>query len=158
MPPEPYPILAIGDSVMLGAAEELAAEGVTVDAKVSRQMVDEIPNVQALRAQGRLGDAVIVHLGTNGPISQETVDSFFEELRDVRKVLVLKVSAPGKPWIGPNNQILSRLPRRFPNVKVVNWPEFAARCPGDCFYGDGIHLKPDGQRYYTQVITYFLEA
>ena len=35
------PILAIGDSVMLGAADELAAEGITVDAKVSRQMVDD---------------------------------------------------------------------------------------------------------------------
>ncbi len=96
VPPEPYPILAIGDSVMLGAAEDLAAEGITVDAKVSRQMVDEIPNVQALRAQRLLGDAVIVHLGTNGPISQETLDSFFAELRDVRRVVVLLVSAPGK--------------------------------------------------------------
>jgi peptidoglycan/LPS O-acetylase OafA/YrhL len=158
VPPEPYPILAIGDSVMLGAAEELAAAGVTVDAKTSRQMVDEIANVQALRTQGRLGDAVIVHLGTNGPISQETVDAFFAELREVRKVVVLTVAAPGKPWIGPNNQLLSRLPRRFPNVTVINWPEFAARCPGDCIYGDGIHLQPDGQRYYTQLITYFLEA
>ena len=158
VPPEPYPILAIGDSVMLGAAEDLAAEGITVDAKVSRQMVDEIPNVQALRAQRLLGDAVIVHLGTNGPISQETLDSFFAELRDVRRVVVLLVSAPGKPWIEPNNQLLARLPRRYPNVKVVNWPDFATRCPGDCIYGDGIHLKPDGQRRYTEVITYFLEA
>ncbi len=68
------------------------------------------------------------------------------------------VGAPGKPWIGPNNQLLARLPQRYPNVKVVNWPDFAARCTGDCFYGDGIHLKPDGQQHYTQVVTYFLEA
>ena len=158
VPPEPYPILAIGDSVMLGAAEDLKAEGITVDAKVSRQMVDEIAKIQALRAQRLLGDAVIVHLGTNGPISQETLDSFFAELRDVRRVVVLMVSAPGKPWIEPNNQLLARLPRRYPNVKVVNWPDFATRCTGECFYGDGIHLQPDGQRYYTEVIRYFLEA
>jgi hypothetical protein len=76
----------------------------------------------------------------------------------VRRVVVLMVSAPGKPWIEPNNQLLARLPRRYPNVKVVNWPDFATRCDGDCFYGDGIHLQPDGQRYYTEVIRYFLEA
>ena len=66
------------------------------------------------------------------------------------------VTAPGKPWIGPNNEKLSALPTRFPNVKVVDWPAFAKRCPGDCFYEDGIHLKPDGQRYYAQVVSYFL--
>jgi hypothetical protein len=158
IPPEPYPILAIGDSVMLGAAEELAAEGVTVDAKVSRQMVDEIGNVEALRDQGRLGDAVVVHLGTNGPISEETTTAFFDALRDVRRVVVLTVAAPGKPWIGPNNELLARLPQQYPNVTLVDWPAFAARCGRDCIYEDGIHLQPRGQERYTQVIMYFLEA
>jgi peptidoglycan/LPS O-acetylase OafA/YrhL len=158
VPADPIDTLAIGDSVMLGAAGALADEGITVDAAVSRQMVDMVPVVQALRDQGRLGDAVVVHLGTNGYISDDTVTSFFRALRGVPTVLVLLVSAPGKPWIGPNNEILAALPARFPNVKVVDWPEFASRCPppGDCLYDDGIHLKPDGQRRYAQVVTYFL--
>ena len=71
-------------------------------------------------------------------------------------MLVLLVSAPGKPWIGPNNEKLAALPTRFPNVEVVDWPEFASRCPGDCLYEDGIHLKPDGQRRYAEVVSYFL--
>ena len=29
----------------------------------------------------------------------------------------------------------------------------AADCPGDCFYDDGIHLKPDGRAFYAQQIT-----
>jgi peptidoglycan/LPS O-acetylase OafA/YrhL len=156
VPAEPIETLAIGDSVMLGAAGALADAGITVDAAVSRQMVDMVPAVQALREQGRLGDAVVVHLGTNGDLGDDTVTSFFRELRGVRKVVVLLVSAPGKPWIGPNNEQLASLPARFPNVKVVNWPEFATRCRGDCFYEDGIHLKLAGQRYYAEVITYFL--
>jgi peptidoglycan/LPS O-acetylase OafA/YrhL len=155
-PVDPIQTLAIGDSVMLGAAEALADEGITVDAAVSRQMVDMVPVVQALREQGRLGDAVVVHLGTNGDISDETLTSFFRALRGVPTVLVLLVSAPGKPWIGPNNAKLAALPAQFPNVKVVDWPEFASRCPGDCLYDDGIHLKPDGQRRYAEVVTYFL--
>jgi peptidoglycan/LPS O-acetylase OafA/YrhL len=155
-PADPIQTLAIGDSVMLGAAPALADEGITVDAAVSRQMVDMVPVVQALREQGRLGDAVVVHLGTNGDISDETLTSFFRALRGVPKVLVLLVNAPGKPWIGPNNEKLAALPARFPNVEVVDWPEFASRCPGDCLYDDGIHLKPDGQRRYAEVVSYFL--
>ena len=155
-PADPIETLAIGDSVMLGAAQALADEGITVDAQVSRQMVDMVPVVQALREQGRLGDAVVVHLGTNGDISDDTLTSFFRALRGVPKVLVLLVSAPGKPWIGPNNEKLSALPARFPNVEVVDWPEFASRCTGDCLYDDGIHLKPDGQRRYAEVVRYFL--
>jgi peptidoglycan/LPS O-acetylase OafA/YrhL len=155
-PADPIQTLAIGDSVMLGAAPALAAEGITVDAAVSRQMVDMVPVVQALREQGRLGDAVVVHLGTNGDISDETLTSFFRALRGVPKVLVLLVNAPGKPWIGPNNAKLAALPAHFPNVEVVDWPEFASRCPGDCLYEDGIHLKPDGQRRYAEVVSYFL--
>jgi len=156
-PPAPIQSLAIGDSVMLGAAPALLDAGVeAVDAAVSRQMVDMVPVVRALRQQRRLGDAVIVHLGTNGPIGDDTIDAFFGALRDVRRVLVLEVAAPGKAWIAPNNQKLAALPDRFPNVHVIDWPELSTRCVDDCFYADGIHLKSAGQAYYAEVVMYFL--
>ena len=44
------PIIAIGDSVMLGAADELSAKGIIVDAVVSRQMKTMVPVVQQLAA------------------------------------------------------------------------------------------------------------
>ena len=153
---DPIQTLAIGDSVMLGAAEALADEGITVDAAVSRQMVDMVPVVQALREQGRLGDAVVVHLGTNGDHRRRDVDELLPRPARRPDGARVAVSAPGKPWIGPNNEKLAALPARFPNVKVVDWPEFAPRCPGDCLYDDGIHLKPDGQRRYAEVVSYFL--
>jgi peptidoglycan/LPS O-acetylase OafA/YrhL len=156
-PPAPIQTLAIGDSVMLGAAPAMRDAGVeVVDAAVSRQMVDMVPVVQALRDQQRLGDAVIVHLGTNGPIGDDTLTAFFDALKKVRRVLVLQVAAPGKSWIGPNNQKLAALPDRFPNVRVINWPELSTRCVDDCFYADGIHLKSAGQRYYANTVMYFL--
>jgi hypothetical protein len=142
---------------MLGAAPALRDAGVDlVDAAVSRQMVDMVPVVQALRDQHRLGDAVIVHLGTNGPIGDDTMTAFFDALKNVRRVLVLQVAAPGKAWIGPNNQKLSALPDRYPNVRVINWPELSTRCVDDCFYADGIHLKTAGQAYYAESVMFFL--
>jgi hypothetical protein len=156
-PPAPIQTLAIGDSVMLGAAPALKAAGVDeVSAEVSRQMVDMVPVVQTLRRQRRLGDAVVVHLGTNGPIGADTATAFFDALKGVRRVLVLEVAAAGRPWIGPNNQLLRTLPERYPNVRVIDWPELATRCTDDCFYEDGIHLKSTGQAYYTDVVMYFL--
>ena len=53
--PHRIPRLAIGDSVMLGAAGDLAALGFTVDAKVSRQMVDTVETDALAAGRGRAG-------------------------------------------------------------------------------------------------------
>ena len=81
---------------MLGAADELAAEGLVVSAEVSRQMKSMIPVVEQLRDAGRLGEVVVIHLGTNGDLSDDTVTEFFEALADVPQVLVLTVLAPAR--------------------------------------------------------------
>ena len=136
---------------MLGAAENLAARGVTVDAAVSRQMIDYIPTIQQLAAENRLGDVVVVHLGTNGSFSEETMVAFFDALRDVPRVIVLTVHAE-RGYTADNNERIFSLPDRYPNVSVIDWNAAVANCPGDCLYGDGIHLPPDGRRYYAQLI------
>ena len=151
LPPPPPAILAIGDSVMLGAADELAAEGIVVSAEVSRQMKTMVPEMQRLRDAGQLGETVVVHLGTNGSLSDDTVNEFFTALSGVPRVLVLTLSAP-KPWIAGNNEKLLALPAQFPNVELLYWDGLAAQCTDNCFYGDGIHLRQTGQDYYTQLI------
>jgi hypothetical protein len=143
--------MAIGDSVMLGAAENLAARGVIVDAAVSRQMIDYVPTVQTLAAEDRLGDVVVVHLGTNGPFSESTMKSFFDALRNVPRVVVITVHAE-RGYTGSNNELIFSLPSRYPNVQLIDWNTAVGSCPGDCLYDDGIHLPPDGRRYYAQLI------
>jgi hypothetical protein len=143
--------MAIGDSVMLGAAENLAARGVIVDAAVSRQMIDYVPTVQQLAAENRLGDVVVVHLGTNGPFSESTMTAFFDALRNVPRVVVLTVHAE-RGYTGSNNELIASLPSRYPNVQLIDWNTAVGSCPGDCLYDDGIHLPPDGRRYYAQLI------
>ena len=53
----------------------------------------------------------------------------------------------------PNNDLLRALPATYPNVRLVDWADAAAACPGNCFYDDGIHLRPDGRTYFAQLIT-----
>ncbi|MCU0261924.1 MAG: acyltransferase [Ilumatobacteraceae bacterium] len=148
LPPTPY--IAVGDSVMLGAAPALREGGVVVDAQESRQMVDVVPLMQQLQAAGSFGTAVIVHLGTNGTIGDDTLEAFMATLADVPNVVVLTVRAD-RSWTAGVNEKLRALDGR-PNVIVLDWAELSNACPGDCFAGDGIHLRPDGQKYYSQLI------
>jgi peptidoglycan/LPS O-acetylase OafA/YrhL len=150
LPPEPIKLLAVGDSVMLGAAQRLRDNGMVVDAAESRQMLDMVPVMQRLREQDRFGTAVVVHLGTNGSISQDTVDAFMAPLVEVPNVIVMTVKAQ-RNWTAGNNDRLRALGAR-PNVILLDWEILAGQCPGDCFYSDGIHLRPEGQAFYSRQI------
>ena len=57
---------AIGDSVMVGAKDELVARGFRVNATVSRQFRDVVPLLAHMKSAGRLRRKVIIHLGNNG--------------------------------------------------------------------------------------------
>ena len=142
---------AIGDSVMLGAAENLAERGVIVDAEVGRQMKTYVPIAQEITARGGWGDVVVVHLGTNGSFSEETMIGLFDALAGVPRVIVLTVHAD-RGYTNGNNELLATLPSRYPNVTLVDWNHLVDQCEGNCLYDDGIHLPPAGRRYYADLI------
>ncbi|MEZ5298086.1 MAG: acyltransferase family protein [Ilumatobacteraceae bacterium] len=142
--------LAIGDSVMLGAAGALADRGWAVNAEVSRQMVDTVPLMQQLAAGGVFGDAVVIHLGTNGPISATSLDGVLAPVADVPRVVLVTVVAD-RAWTAANNDLIRS--RAGGNVVLVDWAAAAPACPGDCFEDDGIHLRPEGRTYYADLIT-----
>src|SRR6476646_1883367 len=59
--------LGIGDSVMLGAKDELPARGFgVVDAVVSRQCSEAAARVQHWQRPGPLPKHVVIHLGNSG--------------------------------------------------------------------------------------------
>ncbi len=147
-----FPLVALGDSVMLGAAEELGALGFVVDAQVSRQMKNYLPDMQTIKDNGLLGAAVVVHLGTNGPFSDDTLAQMMGILADV-PVVVLLTSKADREWVAGNNAKIRALPVTHPNVTVLDWEVLGPLCDGDCFYGDGIHLNQNGQNYYTSLIS-----
>jgi peptidoglycan/LPS O-acetylase OafA/YrhL len=148
--PGPVPKLAIGDSVMLGAAGALADRGWVVNAEVGRQMIDTGPLMQQLLDAGVLGDRVVVHLGTNGPISTTSLDGVLNPLAAVPRVIVLTVRAD-RSWTNGNNDLI-RARAGAGNVVVLDWAVLSGGCPGDCFEDDGIHLRPDGRRYYADLV------
>jgi hypothetical protein len=151
VPAERIDILAIGDSVMLGAAPEMTKYGVTVDAQKSRPFKAALPIVNYVKSINALGSAVVIHLGTNSGTSQETIDSIVSVLTDVPLVLVLTNSVPGKDWEASNNRLIRALPERYPNVQILDWKKYATDHP-KWLYDDLTHLRPMGQRKYTALI------
>jgi peptidoglycan/LPS O-acetylase OafA/YrhL len=152
------PIYAIGDSVMVGAAALLAEQGITVIAQESQQVNASVPYVEQMAASGQFGQAVVIHLGTNGPPSDETLDELFAPLAGIPKVVVLTAYAPHAGWIPETNANLWEAAGRYPNIRIVDWAALAPQCPGDCFWEDGYHIAPDGRRYYTDLIVQALAA
>jgi hypothetical protein len=132
--------IAIGESVMLGAAPQLTAAGIRVDAVVSRQGGNTSNVIANYRAQGQLGRIVIIQTGTNGFVMDPVLDSIMASLpADQTPVVVfLTVRAPRR-WIDPNNARLRALPLRYPNVKVLDWAELSHQIEGQ-FAPDGYHL------------------
>ena len=151
LPLEPVSYFAIGDSVMLGAAGVLSERGYTVNAEKSRQMIDMVPIMKQLGDAKLFGDPVIIHLGTNGPFTKETLDDFLRPLSGVPNVLLINIRA-NRAWTAQNNALLAERDSPNDNIILVDWNSLSNECPGSCFAADGIHLSATGQKFYADMI------
>ena len=153
------PVTVVGDSVMLGAAGELdrALGKPAFGTDVGLQPLGAIEILKKRRAAGRLGDAVVVHAGNNVPFTAEQFDEMMGVLTDVRKVVIVNSKVP-RPWEQTNNDVLADGVRRYPDKAVlVDWHAASAGRP-ELFVEDGIHLQPEGQRVYADLIAAHLKA
>ena len=144
-------VLAIGDSVMLGAARELSARGATVDALKSRPVRQALEIVNYLKSTRRLGSIVVIHLGTNNTSTAEVFDEIMASLIDTPLVLFLTVHVPSEPRQTINNRLINDLPNKYSNVKVLDWHSIASQYP-EYLYSDKTHLRTAGARFYADLI------
>ena len=150
LPPPPPPIVAIGDSVMLGAADELTGQGIVVDAEVSRQMQTMIPEVEQLRDAGQLrrhGRRPPRH--ERHPRATRRSTEFFTALSGVPKVVVLTVSAPARAGSTGNNAKIVALPAQFPNVRSCTGTASPPSAPATASTTTASTSARPGQDYYT---------
>ena len=144
-------VLAIGDSVMLGAANVLTARGVTVDAVKSRPYRQALEIANFMKSVNRLGSVVIIHLGTNNTVDELTLDEIMVPLRDVPLVLFVTVHVPSEVRQNTNNRRINELPARYENVKVLDWYSVALAHP-EYLYSDKTHIRPAGQKVYADLM------
>jgi hypothetical protein len=155
-------VSAIGDSVMVGAVEALQQEIPNLgllNAQGSRQPQAAIDLLKQWQTAGYLGDAVVVHIGNNGPFSPEQFDEMMGALAGVPKVLIVTLTVPPgveDPVAASNNTILIEGAQRYPNTVVVDWHAASANHP-EYFGGDNTHLSLQGAQAYAELIASHLD-
>ncbi|HLM17529.1 MAG TPA: hypothetical protein VK549_06875 [Acidimicrobiia bacterium] len=149
-------VSAYGDSVLLGAREELlaqfAGQPVTVDAVEDRSLLGAIELFQS--AGPALGDVVVLDLGYNDVadpgVFRGRIDSAMAALAGVKHVLWLNQHDWG-PGRADMNAELSAAASRYPNLEVIDWNAEVMAHP-DEVYGDSIHLTPSGQNAMAALV------
>jgi hypothetical protein len=142
----------IGDSVALGArsALERGIDGAAVYATVGWQAADVLKILERIRAAGDLQPKVMIHLGTNGYISERQLRAMLDMLRDRERVLVMNSRVPRR-WMAANNQLLATLVPQYPNAVLVDWHSLSDGHP-EFFVQDGVHLTGSGMRAFVGAV------
>ena len=149
----PDAVTAVGDSVLLGARDQLMqalGTNLVVDAELGRQAWHVPATLQRLREAGALHPTVILHIGDNGTISEATLDRIMEALSGAHRVAIVTVRTP-RPWEAPNNARLAAAARSHTNAVLVDWNGASAGRP-EWFWKDRLHLRPDGAAAYAGLI------
>ena len=162
-PPEPTPtvaasyasaptVTAVGDSVMLGAADELVSDipNLDLDAKVGLQVSEAIQILQSRINSGQLRQVVVLDIGNNGPMTSDQFDQVMSVIGDQRHVIFVNLRV-SRAWESPNNDIIAAGVSRYSNASLLDWHDATVNHP-ELFWDDGIHLRPVGANYYAMLI------
>lgn len=143
------PVVGIGDSVMLGASDELykTFPNGYFDAAVSRTdwMANDI--LKGLVNKNMLGDIIIFNFGTNGDCKDACKQDILNTIGD-RQLYWITVTNDKDVHV---NDRYRKLAETHNNVHVIEW-ETAAKGHPEYFVSDGIHLTPTGVKAYIETI------
>ena len=140
-----------GDSVILGIRNSLADTRplLVVNARVGRA-APELLQEMSRDLEKASGSTVVMDLGNNDLLAEETVRSIFELVKESPKVVVVNTAVP-RPYRDANNELVARLAIEYANVRVVDWNAISAGHP-EYFAPDGVHLVPTGVSAYVIAI------
>ena len=122
-----------------------------IDAKVSRQVVQALDTAKKLQKKGRLGDTVIIALGTNGNFNSATGQKLIDYLGPDRTIYWIDAYGRDLPVQKDVNQTIRRVAAANQNDQVIAWSKEGGKHP-DWFYQDGIHLNITGQKKFARFI------
>ncbi|MFF2484555.1 acyltransferase family protein [Paenibacillus sp. NPDC058071] len=154
----PVAVTAIGDSVILDAAPylEKLLPGIVIDGKIGRQMRQSVDVVEQLKEQQKLGDTVIIELGTNGAFTGKQLNKLLQSIGEERRVLLVNTRVP-RNWQDTVNKLIAEAAAGAPNVTLVDWYA-ASEEEDDYFAADGVHLKISGAKAYAAMLADAVKA
>jgi peptidoglycan/LPS O-acetylase OafA/YrhL len=151
-------LVIFGDSVVLSGIDQLkeALGEVSIDAEIGRQPSEIAERIELRRKEQRLGNDIVIHMGTNGPIARKDLEPILQELADRRRVVIVNVKVPRK-WMSASNKMIDELVPLYPNVRLADWATTAKGRRG-YFAPDGVHLTRTGARAFAALINETLDA
>lgn len=149
-------IACIGDSVMLGSAMEIknVLPDCYIDAKTSRYVGAGLGIAQSMEASQKLGNIVLIALGTNGPLDgqyEEQTQNLLKYLGPNRRIFWVNVYCPNTGWQDSNNAYLEKIAKQYPNVTLIDWCGLISKHP-EWLVEDGIHPNDEGTKQYAKLI------
>lgn len=155
LPPGAPPprIIALGDSVMVGAADRLAARlgpGLSLNAKEGRQASEFVEIVEKLRRKGNHPDAMIIQMGNNGPLYGAEMEAIQKATAGLGELFLINDHAPVS-WVEESNHALDEAAADWPHTTLIDWADLAAGHEDELW--DGIHLKPAAASLYARLVS-----
>jgi peptidoglycan/LPS O-acetylase OafA/YrhL len=140
-----------GDSVILGIRTALSEIRplLVVNARVGRA-APELLQEMTRDLEKAAGSTVVMDLGNNDLLNEDTVRAIFELAKESPRVVVVNTAVP-RPYRDANNELVAELAAQYSNVKVVNWNAISDGHP-EYFAPDGVHLVPTGVSAYVMAI------
>ncbi len=157
--PEPAPafdegmtVVAIGDSIMVGAEDHLTdlVDRIEIDAEVGRPFGDGIDAVERRLSAGTAPDVLVVGLGTNAGTNTEAIDELVTAADGAGRILFVNVRVP-RTWEATTNTALADAASRYDNVEIVDWYRASSE-RGDLFRTDGYHPNEVGSELWANLI------
>ena len=150
-------IVMLGDSVMIGAEEQLAAKlgpGFSMDAKVGRQAEEFLQIVRKIKRGGHHPAAMVIQWGNNGPLYGEDMEALRRATTNVGRLFLISDHAPVS-WQDESNEAIAEASEDWKDTTEIPWAEAAAEGGESLFY-DGIHLTPKGAGVYARLVSQVL--
>lgn len=146
-------VTAVGDSVMADASDSIqeVMPHAYVEAKVGRQGTDAPEVIKNLKAAGHLNKNVVLNLGTNGPMTSNTVNNIIDSVGKGHQIYWITAHVPTKSWEKTVNKQIKRAAKKHSNVHVVDWNAQSAT-HSDWFAGDNVHMNENGNVQFTRLI------
>jgi lysophospholipase L1-like esterase len=134
---------------------EAMLPGIDVQGKVDRQLYQASSLVSTLKAEGRLGERVILELGTNGAFTRQQLTTLLASLGPVQRIVLVNTRVD-RPWETEVNQTLAQVAKTWPHTVLVNWYQASAN-HNPWFYPDGVHLDPVGAKIFASLLVHAVE-
>lgn len=148
-----YSTLILGDTVALGACDELASAfpSGAVDCAEGRGVTSASKKFATYVAQGVVGTNVVLAVGNESPLSQDELESFVSSVGDGRTLWLVNDRANAQ-WQDDNNEILAHVADEHDNVHLIDW-HASSQGHSDYFSGDGTNLSTTGAQAYAALIS-----